>query len=166
MNNYEEINLRIKTIKDNFPFLRDKKDDFVFSAVCIKNIFYKNPNFECNEETFKRAIVDGKNDGGVDFLLKDPNSDEASNIILGQSKLYTTISLDDIRNAISKLYNFYIKMKDGDYQNLNDSVKSEYISLMDDFGDESKIIFVVCTSAPKNSINRKSKKLQSSVLYK
>lgn len=148
---YQFISEKMRALKEQFPVLRNKPDDYVFNALVVKSMFYKNPAYELSDKDLDDIIVDGHGDGGVDALLADPSS-ETSDLIIGQSKFYQTISLEDCANAINKMADFYIAMSQGHYENVNDKVQERYGQLEGDVGDESKIKFVLFTSAPKNSI--------------
>ena len=43
MNTYDYIKEKINGMKAQYPSLRDKTDDYIFSALCIKANFYKSP---------------------------------------------------------------------------------------------------------------------------
>lgn len=81
---YDFISQKIKAMKDTYPSLRSKRDDYVFSALCVKANFYKNPALILNEADFGEIIVDGQYDGGVDVLLSDPNS-EGADLVIGKA---------------------------------------------------------------------------------
>ena len=148
---YDYIISKIKSIKKTFPSLRDKSDDYVFNALVVKSMFYKNPAYEITGNDFDDIIVDGHADGGVDILLDDPSS-ETSDLIIGQSKFYKTISLEECSNAVNKMADFYISMNQGHYENVNAKVQQRFLMLAAEVGEESKIKFVLFTSAPKNNI--------------
>lgn len=148
---YDYIISKIKSLKEQYPSLRDKSDDYVFNALVVKSMFYKNPAYEITGNDFDDIIVDGHADGGVDILLDDPSS-ETSDLIIGQSKFYKTISLEDCSNAVNKMADFYIAMNQGHYENVNAKVQQRFLMLDAEVGDESKIKFVLFTSAPKNNI--------------
>ena len=152
MNAYEYITDKIKGLKTQYPSLRARTDDYVFSALCVKANFYKKPSLALIESDFAEMIVDSYNDGGVDILLRDPNS-EASDLVIGQSKLYKTISSEQVLNAVRKMADFYNDMKAGHYERFNEHVRSRFRKLYDETGDESKIHFVFYTSALKNRID-------------
>ena len=141
-NNYDFIKERIDVLKRNYAFLRDKKDDFAFSALCVKSDYYKNPALDFNDQIIEDMMVDGPNDGGVDAIFTDPNSD-TSNLVLVQSKYYDKISYDDIVNAITKLVVFYNEMNKGSYNNYREKVVSRFSQLNAEVGDESKVIFEI-----------------------
>lgn len=148
---YDYIMNKIKALKEQFSSLRDKSDDYVFNALVVKSMFYKNPAYEITGNDFDDIIVDGHADGGVDILLDDPSS-ETSDLIIGQSKFYKTISLEDCSNAVNKMADFYIAMNRGHYENVNAKVQQRFLMLDAEVGEESKIKFVLFTSAPKNNI--------------
>lgn len=112
--NYEYIKTKIQQLKELNPSLREKTDDYVFSILCVKSNFYKNPSLTFNEQMMRDTVVDGCNDGGADALLTDPNSDE-SNFVIVQSKFYQNISFEDVSNAITKMVRFYNDMVSGNY---------------------------------------------------
>jgi hypothetical protein len=142
---YVYLQEKIAAMKRDYPLLRDKTDEYVFTALCVRANYYKNPALDFTEQTISEVIVDGQYDGGVDALLLDPNS-EADNLILVQSKYYKTITYDNVRDAIQKIILFYKDMEQGEYQNVNATVQRRFLSLNAEIGDESKIRFVFYTS--------------------
>lgn len=150
---YQTIRDKIQGMKSTYPSLRTKSDNYVFSALCVKANLYKNPALELNDSDFEEIIVDGQYDGGVDILVTDPNA-EASDLIIAQSKFYTSISSDDVINAMTKMASFYKDMSEGHYEQVNTKVQRRFLSLNAEIGDESKIHFVFYTSAPQSGINR------------
>ncbi len=152
LNNYDFIAGKIDELKRQYPALRARTDDYVFSALCIKANFYKNPALTLRENDFAEMIVDSPNDGGVDILLSDPNS-ETADLVIGQSKFYQKITNDDVLNAVRKMADFYKDMQAGHYERVNEQTQSRFLTLNAEIGDESKIHFVFYTSAPKNRID-------------
>lgn len=148
---YDFITNKIKSLKAQYASLRDKQDDYVFNALVVKSMFYKNPAYEITEKEFDDIIVDGRADGGADVLLADPSS-ETSDLIIGQAKYHQTINFDECKDAVEKMADFYLEMDQGHYEDVSAKVQQRYLSLEGDIGDESKIKFVLFTSAPKNNI--------------
>ena len=148
---YLFIKSKISSMKEAFPQLRNKADDYVFSALSIKSNLYKNPALNFDVSKIQQTIVDGSNDGGVDAILIDPNSEE-SNLVLVQSKFYQSISFEDISSAVAKMWTFYKNMIEGNYEGVNQNVQRTFLTLNAEVGDESKIVFVVYTSALKSGI--------------
>ena len=151
--NYNFIKIKIQQLKELYPTLRDKSDDYVFSILCVKSNFFKNPSLTFNEQNMKETIVDGSNDGGADALLTDPNSDE-SNLVIVQSKYYQNISFEDVSNAIAKMVRFYNDMISGNYGTIQQRIITRFLNLNAEVGEESKIIFAFYTSANKGGIRK------------
>ena len=149
--NYGIITNKIHSIKEEFPCLNGKKDDFAFSALVVKSTYYKNPSLTLTDGEVKEMIVDGGYDGGVDFILTDPNS-ETSDLIIGQSKYYQDINAEIVKNAVIKMATFYNDMEDGHYEYVKESVKKRFLTLDAEVGEESKVYFVFSTSAKQNGI--------------
>lgn len=155
-NDYSYIKDQIDVLRNAIPFLRDKSDSYVFSALCIKSDYYKNPNYVFGEKEIREMMVDGSNDGGVDAIFLDPNSDEAKNLVLVQSKFYEKkVSAEEIRSALHKMNDFYQNVNSGNYGTIRPDVQSRFLQMNAEIGDESKIQFVFYTSAPKKSIDSK-----------
>lgn len=148
---YHYIINKINSIKHQYPSLQDKPNNYVFNALVVKSMFYKNPANEVTENDFNDIIIDSHADGGADILLNDPNS-ETDDLIIGQSKFYKTISFDECSDAINKMADFYLDLSKGHYENVNGAVGQRFSWLNGNVGDESKIKFVLFTSAPKNNI--------------
>lgn len=62
---YAFIKEKLCAMRDAYPSLRRKSDSYVFTALCVKSNFYKNPALVLNESDFADIIVDGQYDGGV-----------------------------------------------------------------------------------------------------
>lgn len=144
---------KINAMKETYPSLRNRKDEYVFSALCVKSNFYKNPALILREEEFCDIVVDGQYDGGVDILLSDPNA-EGADLVIGQSKFYTVIQYEDVLNAMIKMALFYKDMIRGHYEQVNSIVQRRFMTLQSEIGEESKIHFVFYTSAPQSGIHR------------
>lgn len=153
MDNYDYIIDKINSLKKIYPSLRSRTENYIFSALCVKAHFYKNPALILNENDIAEIIVDGKNDGGTDILLTDPNS-ESSDLVIGQSKFYKTITTEQVRDAMIKMAQFYKDMTAGNYEQVNFRVQHQFVTLKAEVGDESKIHFVFYTSASKKNINK------------
>lgn len=148
---YAFITQKIQTLKDQYTSLRSESDDYVFNALVVKSVFYKNPAYELTDRDLSNIIVDGHGDGGADVLLSDPSS-ETSDLIIGQAKFHQSITFDECRDTVNKMADFYLEMVNGHYENVNERVQKRYLTLDGDVGDESKIKFFLFTCAPRNGI--------------
>ena len=149
---YEKVTDEIKNYKVKSSLL-NKSDDYAFSALCIDSVFYQNPSFILNNGEIQTMVVDGVNDSGIDIILRDPNNTEATDIIIGQSKFYQNITSEDIRDAIHKMIDTYNNLSAGKNGSTRQEVIQKFADVTSDMGDESKIHFVLFTSAPQNRIN-------------
>jgi len=149
--NYQTISAKIQSLKEVFPCLRKKPDEHVFTVLCVKANFFKNPSLSFTEADIDNLLVDSVKDGGVDALFSDPNS-ETNNLIICQSKYYESITFDAVRDAVAKMILFYKGMDRGEYETVNEKVQRRFLSLNAEIGEESKVCFVFYTSAPKNGI--------------
>lgn len=153
MSEFSFIESKIEAIKTTSPFLRNKANSFVFSALCVKALFYKNPALRLNDDILEEIIVDGPYDGGVDILLSDPSSED-SDIILGQSKYNEEVIREqEVLDALMKMWLFYKDMCSGHYEQVNETVQRRFFTLQSDVSNDAKIHFVFYTSAPKNRIS-------------
>ncbi|MDE7163409.1 MAG: AIPR family protein [Clostridia bacterium] len=148
---YETISSKIKSLKENYPSLRKESDEHIFTVLCVKSNFFKNPSLSFNDSDIENILVDSVKDGGVDALLADPNS-ETNNMIICQSKYYQSITFDAVRDAVAKMILFYKSMMRGEYEEVNTKVQRAFLSLNAEIGEESKVCFVFYTSAPKSGI--------------
>lgn len=148
MENYDFITTKINALKEKYPSLRARPDDYVFSVLCVKNHFYKNPALDLNEDDFAEIVVDGTRDGGIDILLNDKNY-ERTDMVIGQSKFYRTISKETVLKAMEKMGQAYKLLKAEHFEQFNSFVKDRFLMLDSEIGEESKIHFVFYTSAPK-----------------
>ena len=148
---YDTIKNKIQALKDNHPILRKEPDEHIFTVLCVKSNFYKNPSLQFTDSEIENILVDSVKDGGVDALLSDPNS-ETNNLIICQSKFKESITFDEVRDAVAKTILFYKSMLRGEYEIVNEKVQRRFLSLNAEVGDESKVCFVFYTSASKNGI--------------
>ena len=148
---YNYISAKMNALKDTYHSLREKKDSYVFSALCIKASFYKNPSLILRDHELTDYIVDGAYDGGVDFLLSDPNSD-TKDLVIGQAKFCRKISAEKVLDALQKMAQFYLDMINYKTEGIKIPVQQQFSRLLSELGDESKIHFVLYTSAQKNRI--------------
>ena len=151
---FQKISTRIDSMKSMYESFRKKQDDVVFSGLCIKYSIYKNPALELREADIQDAIIDGAWDGGADFVILDPNNSEASDLIIGQAKYRERFSVEEAKNAINKMIDFFFKMNSYDFTGVRPDVVNRFQKLFAETGEESKFIFCLYVSAPKNSIKK------------
>ena len=134
---YQTIYSKIQALKESYPNLRKESDEHVFTVLCVKSNYYKNPSLSFTENDIENLLVDSVKDGGVDALLADPNS-ETNNLVICQSKYYESITYDAVRDAVAKMILFYKGMVRGEYETVNTKVQRRFLSLNAEVGEESK----------------------------
>lgn len=154
---YDFIRNRIHILRKDFPCLQNKTEDYIFSAVFLQAIFYQNPALPFSEQQITESITDGMNDGGIDILFIDPNTEGARDLVIGHGKFYKDISKGEIENEIYKMCSAFKNLESGKYEEFNSKVQSQFTTLYPDASDdESKVIFCFYTSASKSGIKVKS----------
>ena len=59
---YTFIENKINAMKDAYPSLRSKPNDYVFSALAVKANFYKNPALTITESVMEERMLCGQCD--------------------------------------------------------------------------------------------------------
>ncbi len=151
----QEIINKIDSLRKEFPFLMKEKDYYIFNAVAVQTIFYKNPSHPLEASHLEKIIVDGKMDGGIDCILTDEDSD-FSDIILMQCKYNESFTLEEIKATLDKLYAAYLHLIEGKYSYFKDNLVSQYTECNYEMEDNAKVHFVLCISSPQKNIKMKS----------
>ena len=148
---YDFIKEKIDSYKKQYASLRELDDCYVFSAVAFKCDYYKDPRNTIGESDINNILVDGSGDGGVD-VIADIYDDDRTDLVLCQSKFKRETSYEEVSNAVKKMYQFYVDMSSGRYSDKSQKVCRQFLNCNEDVGDESKIVFVFYTSAPRKNI--------------
>jgi hypothetical protein len=151
---YEYLLSKIDNFRKTYSLCRNE-DDYLFTGLLVKSVFYKNPSYILRNDDLAKFLVDGPNDGGNDAILNDPSS-EASDLVLVQSKFYKTITVDEIKDSVHKLYDSFAELKSQHYDHFNARTIKQFSNCYAEVGDESKIHFVFATSAPQSGIKKQS----------
>ena len=151
----QEIANKINSLRREFPFLSKEDDDFIFNALAIQTLFYKNPSYPLEAGNLKEMIVDGKGDGGIDCILNDLESDY-SDIVFVQCKLHDSFPLEQVKAALDKMYGAYLQLCEGKFSSFKETVVSQYTTCNYEMEDNAKVHFVIVTSAPQNGVKQKS----------
>ena len=73
-------------------------------------------------------------------------------MVIAQAKYWNKFSSEDAKNAVNKMVDFFQKFRASDFNNIRPDVVSRFQKLYAETGDESKFVFALYVSAPKNSI--------------
>lgn len=150
-----EIQNKIESLRKEFQFLAKKDADYIFNAVAVQTIFYKNPSNTLEPGTLKKIIVDGVHDGGIDCILTDLDSDE-SDMVFIQCKYFENLPLEQIKAALDKMYGAYLQLIEAKYSYFREELVSQYTECQYEMTDNARIKFVLCTSAPQSGTKIKS----------
>lgn len=149
------IKQEVESFPNNYPSFRDKADNYVLNGLAVKYIYYKNPSLVLNDDSLKSIVVDGTGDNGIDCILTDESSDH-NDLVFIQCKYYDSISLEQIKAAISKMISAYSSLKQKRYDQFNDDVVSQFIRCSDAMEEGAKTKFVFVTSSPRNRTQTRS----------
>lgn len=151
----EKIKEKLNFLKAHYSFLSRENDDYIFNALCSIILFYRCQADLPDTQEMKRIIVDGTNDGGIDCILIDPDSDY-NDIVFIQCKQYNQkISKNDITAAIDKMYNAYKDLISKQFSYYNSNLVEQYSWCESEMEENARVKFVFCTTAPKSNINLK-----------
>lgn len=151
----QEIENKMTFLRREFPFLSREDNDYIFNAVAIQTIFYKNPSYPLEARNLKAMIVDGKGDGGIDCILNDIESDYGD-IIFIQCKYRASFPFEEVKAALDKMYGAYLQLSEGKFGGFKEEVVSQYTICNYEMEDNAKVRFVLVTSSPQNGVKFKS----------
>lgn len=150
-----EIKQKIESLRREYPFLSREKDDYILNALITQTIFFKSPSHILTENLLKDIIVDGRCDGGIDCILTDLESD-FGDIVFVQSKYYEKITLEQIKDALNKMYAAYKNLCERKYNYFNTNLISQYTNCNYEMEADAGTVFYFCTTAPQSGIKLKS----------
>lgn len=114
-------------------------DEFLFTVVGM-DYFYFGGNI--GEQDILDGYVDGKGDGGIDFIHSDANT-----MYLVQGKSSDKLSKEDLHNIFTKMHRSVEAFNKGAYDSFNDKLKSLYINTSDSLPENHDIVLVLFTNA-------------------
>lgn len=156
------IKERISALKSEVPVYRTMQDYHVFTLLCIKYFFYSE-GAAFDPDVLLEFLTDGANDGGIDAIFNDPNS-EGNDMIIVQSKYYENSMLtgQDVAGELYKITETIKAIDNFKVSSLNEKVVSAYRTAKSQMEDNGVIRVVFFTSyAPKNKRDRS--KIEKSV---
>ena len=149
MTNIEE---EIKYFKKNVPDFAKIRDEYIFTLVCSKYYYYDG---EINYSTVDNIFVDGSNDGGIDLIFNNPNS-ENEDLILVQGKYSSKLDREAIFNAFIKMDLTIRNIERGFSEKYNEKLKSSYRNCSDNLGENGNIELVLFTASKLSKENQRN----------
>ena len=137
------IKERIQTLKSEVPAYRQLQDYHVFTILCLKYFFFSDGAM-FDPDAALEFLTDGANDGGIDAIFNDPNS-EGNDMVIVQSKYYesTPLTSQDVAGELYKITQTIKSIDNFKVSNLNEAVVSAYRnakSQMEETG-EIRVVF-------------------------
>lgn len=152
----------ISVLKTKYPVLKDYQDYYNFVILCIKYFFYSETNIAFDPDIILNYLTDGANDGGIDAIFNDPNS-ENNDVIVVQSKYYNNspLTAEDVCAEVFKINETLTKLKNNKTAGYNDKLVTAYRNATSQAEDDFTFRIIFFTSyQPKN--NRERNKLEKS----
>ena len=166
MNEQNYIKERIATLKSEISAYRAMQDYHIFTIMCLKYFFFSD-GATLDPDLAVDFLTDGANDGGIDAIFNDPNS-EGNDMIIVQSKYYESTPLTG-QDIVGELYKITetIKLIDNfKVSNLNAKVVSAYRNAKSQMEDSGVIRIVFLTSyTPKNKRERTKLEKSNTEIY-
>ncbi len=148
----------LQEFKKKYPVFQNYKDYQLFTLFCSYYYFYGATEAPFDQDEVKDYLVDGANDGGIDAVFKDPNSED-DDIAIVQCKFYnnTKLKAEDITGEITKIKETIEKLNSHEYEGFSKSMVSAFKRAAYEKSSNSEFkIFFFTTYEPTN-INEKRK---------
>ena len=111
----------------------DLSEEYAFNYLIMQFFFYNGLPIEDCFSDIEDAIVDGPNDGGIDFVYYDEENDK---IILGQSKYKNALIPGDVVGELNKMSNTVSNFMVGNTGAYNNRVKVQLQNALDRLSEE------------------------------
>lgn len=148
----EYIDSHINEIKEKYTSYNTMKDYDVFSFLCMKYFFFNEDDTPFDADVALEYFTDGANDGGIDAIFNDPNSDD-NDVIVMQCKHYRKSILrpEEIGAAVLKIKNTLLDLKTNRTEMFNERLVDAYRDSLGNMNDNGNIkIYFFTMYQPKN----------------
>lgn len=148
---------RMEALKGNYPLFRGMQDYHVFTILCLKYFFF-NEGISFDPEMVQGLLTDGANDGGIDAVFNDPNS-EGNDMIIVQSKYYekTPLRSEDVVGELYKINETIHAIDACRVSDYSEQVVSAYRNAKGQMEDSGVIRIVFFTSYAAKSPKEREK---------
>ena len=124
-----------------------KTEEYTFTLEAVDILYYKR---NIGAADIKLGFVDGPKDGGIDYIYSD---DETLYLIQGKST--SSLSIEEVENALCKMARTFFKFKDHKYDELNEAVKSALSNAYDNLTEDKNVELVLFTNTTYDKAARK-----------
>ena len=114
-------------------------DEFMFTLDVVNLYLFEN-NIGVGD--IQEGFVDGKSDGGIDFIFADEN-----HMTIIQGKSSSSINKEAIINAIDKILRTVNDFSNDQYQKYNKKLRSAYLNAKDTASEDSTIKIIFATNS-------------------
>jgi hypothetical protein len=129
------INQAIREVKGLSQVKKSNlSDDHCFGIVCYK-YFFNDGEYE--NTTFRSTYCDGPNDGGIDLIALNEDSDGSKNLILIQSKNQAQVSKTEVKDMFTKMARTVQDFESNSTASFNTDLKRIYHQRSADIEDET-----------------------------
>ena len=139
----------LEKFREQHPRFKEMRDDGVFSAMSMMYLFYANPLTPFADDVCERYIVDGANDGGIDAIFRDPETENGEVVII-QGKYYSEnnpIRSGLLRRELNKIFHTLASLHRGEGARGSKRMRLAYRDAHSDFDrDDVHYHIVFCTS--------------------
>lgn len=161
----EYVGYHIHELREKYAVYRTMKNDDLFSLLCIKYFFFNEEDIPFDADMALEYFTDGPNDGGIDAIFNDPNSDD-NDIIIMQCKNYNKSSLrpEEISAAILKIQNTLNELQKNKISSFNSRLVEAYRDATANSGDNGTIriyFFTMYQPSNKRISNKIEKQFQT-----
>ena len=122
-------------------------DEFLYTVDAVDLFFYKR---NIGKLDIKSNFVDGKNDGGIDFIYSSEDT-----LYLIQGKSSNNLSVEDIKNVFNKMGETVENFENKKFDNYSEALQSAYLNAYDSVSEEKNIELVLFTKTLINDQMRK-----------
>lgn len=153
----------INGLKEKYSVFSNYQDYHLFSILCIKYFFYSEGNNPFDPDLIEEILTDGANDGGIDAVFNDPNS-ENNDLVVVQSKFYknTPLHAEDVIGELYKINETLKQLKNNKISSYNEKLVTAYRNATSQMEDDAVTRIVFFTSfQPKNK--REKNKLEKNI---
>ncbi len=137
---------KLKMLCDKINYTGNTSSEFLFTASCV-DYFYFFKNMGINDVS--DGLVDGANDGGIDFIYTDSDK-----IYLIQGKSSNSMSYNDVRDALFKIAETFENLVSKRYLNYSDRLTRAFVNNYEMFRNEPNVEFVLFTKSEFNESDK------------
>lgn len=151
------IKEQINTLKDTYHSFYNMQNYHLFTLLCMKYFFFSD-NTPFDPDYALECLTDGANDGGIDAVFNDPNSD-GNDMIIVQSKYYeeTPLKGADVAGELYKILETCKSIDNFKTSGINEKVLSAYRNAKSQMEDTGNVRIVFFTSYDPKTKRERSK---------